>query len=286
MGIIINEFSLTGQFNNINNFYNNLKDILVIIRSINNYKINVLKSTNFSNLQVTQNLFFSDLLNSKDDELRGLKSEISKFIFDPFWESSPKHNCNDSYTCSFTNLTCMYGLAEAVENVKTIISFDHENFNVSEIEINKNGIPFLINNIYDLDSLITFLNNNIDSPLIPYEVNSEVCLPNKKITDSLLKIKNVEASWKGVSPGEQITSYLKWGNIVAKFNFWKLNTVITRFNDRDIFSKKINNKIHYLSIDRENGTFEFFNHNGNHLGEFNFKFERTQNIRTHTINLN
>lgn len=285
MAIILNEFSLTGQFKDLDSFYHNLKEVILIIRSIKNYNIEILKSYNFYNSNITQTNVLNDLLKNKNEEIRGLKSEISKIINDPFWEASPKHNCSDTYNCLYTNLNCMYGLAEAVENIKTVISFKHLDFSLSPINVNKNNNSIAIDNIYDVDSLIVFLTNNVDNVLIPYVENSLDYLPNKKLTDSLLKFKDVENSWKGISHEEQIASYKKWGNIVAKFNFWRLNNVITNRNDRDIFSKQVNNRTCYLSIDTENGTFELFNHNGNHLGEFNFRFERTQNIRTHAINL-
>lgn len=285
MAIIINELSLDGQYANKNEFYIDLKKISLIINSFNQFKLDVLKCYSFYNCKVTPINILHDFLKTNDDEIMGFKNAIVQIVNEPYWEDIQKHNCSDIYECIFTIEKCSYGLAESVENYKTVMSFNHNSFNSNTIKINKNEQPIQIFNIYNIDTLIDFLNTNLDNQIIKYEINSDNYLPNKILTNGLLNINNVEASWKGISHEEQIASYKKWGTIVAKFNFWRLNTVITNRNDRDIFSKQVNNRTYYLSIDTENGTFELFNHNGNHLGEFNFRFERTQNIRTHTINL-
>jgi len=286
MAIIINELSLDGQYADKNDFYIDLKKIILIITSFNQFKLNILKCYSFYNCKVTSTNILHDFLKTNDDDIMGFKNILVQFINKPFWEDLQRHNCNDTYECEFTTSKCSYGLAEAVENFKTVMSFNHNSFNTNPIEINKNTQPNSLFNIYNVDSLIHFLNINIDNQIIPYELNSKEYLPNKILTDGLLNIENVEASWLGIGHEEQIASYKKWGNIVAKFNFWRLNTVITNLNDRDVFSKQVNYKTHYLSIDTENGTFELFNHNGIHLGEFNFRFKRTQDAGSHTINLN
>lgn len=52
-----------------------------------------------------------------------------------------KDNCNDIYECIFTIEKCSYGLAESVENYKTVM-FNHNSFNSTTIKINKMNNQF------------------------------------------------------------------------------------------------------------------------------------------------
>lgn len=286
MPVIINELSLSGQFIDSQKFYENLSSIGLILSSFNTLQIPIYKNWEFYKSNVTAQTTLHDYKNDHAPEVILFKSELSKIIDEPYWETTPKHSCNDIYTCVYTNNKCMYGLAEAVEDLKVVISFHNDAFLQTNLKICKNGQDHTIKNVYNKETLVDVLIDIIKQRKTSYVATGGDYLPLKAITNKLLPKQSMRDFTAGKGKEEEVVIYRTFGNAVALINLWEFDKVLTSKNDRDIYKRVIQRKNHYLSIDTENGVFELFNSSGNHINEYNYKEEKSQKKpKSHTINL-
>lgn len=166
MEIIINELSLSGQFNNKDDFLDNLKKILPIIQLIENLRLVLLKNHLFFSSQITPNEKLNEILYSQDSRVRRIKSYLSKLANDPpYWEYTQKHSCqHDTYTYNSIDI-CNRSLAEASQRDKLILSFKHDDYDNEKLQIKKNDNNIDIVNILSKDILLDSLykNNTINA---------------------------------------------------------------------------------------------------------------------------
>lgn len=169
MQIIINELSLSGQFNNKEDFLANLEKLLPIIKLINNLDFILLKNDLFFNSQITTDKTLHNILtlpHLRDSRVRKIKSYLLRIANNPpYWESDPAHNCeHDTYIYNSIDI-CNKGLAEASQRDKLILSFEHNDFNNEKLQIKKNNNNIDIVNILSKDILLDSLyqNNTIDA---------------------------------------------------------------------------------------------------------------------------
>lgn len=154
MEILINELSLYGQFNSIEEFVNiSLSKFVRIYSFLEKQNIYPLKNYNFYNLNITQNETFTFLLTLKDkngvsDEVRKFKIIADKCIAEPYWENDIKHNPNDEFKWK-NKIVSNTSLAEAYARDSSLISFIPSPFNTNSIEIIKSNISKNLMNFYD-----------------------------------------------------------------------------------------------------------------------------------------
>lgn len=157
MSVIINDFSLDGQFNEIETFieslFNNTIPMLDILESL---KVQILSSYSIYDLKVTKNTTLYDIIKIKGiPEITKFKKQLNELFFDePFWESEPLSDNNSLYECEFSDKFNNYCLAEALERKRPVLSFEHDNFKQSIILIKKDGIDSNISNLYNREILI------------------------------------------------------------------------------------------------------------------------------------
>jgi len=91
---------------------------------------------------------------------------------------------------------------------------------------------------------------------------------------------------------EKISVYRNFGELFAAMNGYTLDDDLCKINTndgkiRDIYSAGNSNHMRFISIDIENGGFEFCDHDGTHLGTYGWLGDKISDakIRTHSIKL-
>jgi hypothetical protein len=152
MEILINELSLTAQYNSIEHFIENgINVILPLFKELSNEDL-VFKTYNFYENKVTQDKTIHELLvgpsSRTHDELRKFKLYLSHFFEDPYWEDSPRHSLDIKYQYKAMSLSGT-SLAEACERDKVIISFSHPNFIDNTLNVLKENDTIVIDNLFE-----------------------------------------------------------------------------------------------------------------------------------------
>ena len=143
MEILINELSLNGQFASVDKFaLNALPDFISLLKEINPDKDSLYKKYDFYACLVTPNISLHSILTGQEsrmyDEIRKSKSLLHKNLFEnPFWEEKQKHDTNDMYEFGNNNVAGS-SLAESCERDKIVISFIHDVFSNTVLQITKN----------------------------------------------------------------------------------------------------------------------------------------------------
>ncbi|WP_313236128.1 hypothetical protein [Sporosarcina ureae] len=166
MQIIINEISVENKFSGLTDFLTHLREIIIIYKlEIENLEI--LKPSNLYDIVLFDKVKFSDVLYDKryarDDAIKRYKLILTKMITsDPYWDIDKKHIETDIYDCEFTTKKFDYGIAEAFERDKVVLSFNSEEFiDCDIINVTKNGNQTLnIDNVCSKDTLLELLKNN------------------------------------------------------------------------------------------------------------------------------
>ncbi|MBN9901369.1 hypothetical protein [Bacillus thuringiensis] len=160
MKVILNEISIENKFIDLNDFLNKLKAIVAIYR-LNIKELEILKPSNLYSINLFSNVPLQTLLFDKkfnrNDEIRRLKSILSNLIQEePFWDTTPLHKISDQYKCEFTAKLHSYGIAEACEREKYILSFFTDEFkNQGLVSVEKNGDEvFEVKNIWSKNYLL------------------------------------------------------------------------------------------------------------------------------------
>lgn len=150
MQIILNDFSLDGQFENEESFYSSLRENSIkVLKLISEQKFQLLKSYNFYQRKVTNDLNLYEIIQRRGEpeitRFKGLLSEI--LINPPYWEESKKQDENVNYI--FKNYASGNNcLGEACERDKIVFSFVNQDFNEPKLEIMKDEKSVEIINIY------------------------------------------------------------------------------------------------------------------------------------------
>lgn len=155
--LIVNELSLDGQFDNEEDFELNLQESCKIFGLQHRLNVGLFFSSLIYQRQITKNSNISKYLSiSRSDEARKLRA----FLEQNFWDEDAKHSHNVSYTCTYTDLTHGYSLAEACERQCNIYSFEHTNYTEKIIAISKNSEHFSLKNYTNLND---FINDNFEA---------------------------------------------------------------------------------------------------------------------------
>jgi hypothetical protein len=257
MEILINELSLNGQFQNSDEFIEKgLKLFISILRQIDKDKDMLFKKQNFWERQVTKSEKLIDVLNCwKSDEKIGFKDEItavkrqiSDLIYEPFWESSRKHNISDTYEYDGENINDS-SVAEASERDKIVVSFIDARFSSITLVVIKNKKQEIaIDNLLNEKQYIEIAYNRKQMGRCEYF--------ERKFELDIITLLENECRFMKIKDGG--------GNIIYKENksnnYWYLDNL---------------HKNHY----------EVFNHKGEHIGEANLKGEIDENKRDSKKNI-
>jgi len=168
MEILINELSLSGQFQSIENFIEaGLRPFIKVLNDIDFQSNSLYKKYDFYSSKITSQHTIHDTLigivSRQYDEIRKFKSQLAKLIDEPYWENSAKHSANSVYLYNGKNV-CGFSLAEACERDKIVISFNHNDFKVIQLLISKNKNEVEIDNLFDFGhyTQIAYQRNFID----------------------------------------------------------------------------------------------------------------------------
>lgn len=169
MSVIINDFSLDGQFNEIETFIESLFDNTIpMLDILESLKIQMLSSYSIYDLKVTESTTLYDIIKIKGvPEITKFKKQLNELFFDePFWEAEPLSDNDSVYECNFSNKISGYCLTEALERKNPVLSFEHDDFKESVIVIKKDGVDNKVNNLYNKEILIeSFREIGIINPL-------------------------------------------------------------------------------------------------------------------------
>lgn len=273
MVIILNELSLSGQFNDLQSFKTETENILPILSILEKLNIQVQKSQYFFQTSITQTRTLHQILVSfkSDDTYRAFKNNLLKLCNNPpFWEDRQKHSCEDEYICAHTQKTCNYGLAEAVEQNKVTLSFSHDSFKATSLYVEKNNESVEIENVYDINQLRKSIVNKLNSKVLTMEEPTEDYFPQSSLSSLFLKHCRYEKLTEGKGQEEKISIYKDYCHIIAILNSWEYSDKLSRINNRATFQRIISGRKHNLELDTENGTFEVHKEGYGHIDEYNF----------------
>lgn len=164
MDIIINDYSLMGQFKSVDDFseyaFRELKPLLELFEKFN---FVIYKDYSSFSCKVTQDKNLHDVFCIfNDPSITRIKSLLSNLINDdPFWSDSPKTDINDYYESEYINKipNC---LTEAYERNGMLLSFKNNKFNCNKVTIIKNGNKVPILNAFEkINCLENLLENNV-----------------------------------------------------------------------------------------------------------------------------
>lgn len=172
MNIILNELSIENKFSDLNNFLNHLKKVIEIYK-LRIEQLQILKPSNLYQISLFDSVTFQDILTNRtysmDDAVRKYKSIIGNMIqSEPFWDMEKAHSSSDIYLCDYTEKQFDYGIAEACERDKMILSLGCEEFLDCESVIVKKNYNEELNvvNILSKDELLQILLEAVEiSPL-------------------------------------------------------------------------------------------------------------------------
>ncbi len=157
MEILLNELSLTAQFDSVEDFIDiGIKKALSALKELSPEDI-IYKKYDFFINNVTPTLSIHDVLTGTQtrhfDEIRRFKTYLSKFFEDPYWEANPRHNSTINYIHKGVSVLGT-SLAEACERDKVIFSFFHKDFSENNLSILKSVEEIIIDNVFEQGLLI------------------------------------------------------------------------------------------------------------------------------------
>ncbi|NFO13004.1 hypothetical protein FDB34_02050 [Clostridium botulinum] len=159
MDIIINDFSLDGQFSDDEQFIESLyENTLPMLTDLEKVDATILRSYYSYEAKVTKDKTLNDLLITRGNpEITKLKGQLQKMFFEePYWEDNLQ-SIEEIYECEFTEKKNQFCLAEALERNISVLSFEHEKFNKSPIEISKNTECNYIKNLFNKEIMLQIL---------------------------------------------------------------------------------------------------------------------------------
>jgi hypothetical protein len=139
--ILINELSLNGQFNSVNEFIDGaLIKFNVLLNEIKGPNVLLYKNYLFYESRITGDITIHNILvgaiSRQYDEIRKMKSSLACLFEEPFWESNQKHSSDIRYMF-MGNCVTGQSLAEACERDRIVISFIHPDFSSGSLFILK-----------------------------------------------------------------------------------------------------------------------------------------------------
>jgi len=150
MEFLLNERSLYGQFNSMDDFLKSLKPLIKCIEIIRNSSdMGIYKIFNFHECKITKDKRICDLnLNGMSDELVRFKLSLDQEIYnDPYWDREPVHDVSQEFIWDSENVTAT-SLAEAVVTKNSLLSFKSERFSDCVLMIMNNEKVYDVNSVH------------------------------------------------------------------------------------------------------------------------------------------
>jgi hypothetical protein len=153
MEILINELSLSGQFDSVENFVETgLRSFMEVLKDIGLQSNMFFKKQDFYQTKITQQYTIYDVLKYHDpykyEEVRIFKSLSEKLFRENFWDNNPKQSTNTVYSYNEKNV-CGSSLAEACERGRMVISFYHNDYRIKKLSVFKNKDKIDLDNFFE-----------------------------------------------------------------------------------------------------------------------------------------
>ncbi len=165
MDVIFNDFSISQQFLNIDEFIESLytgtlpalnllaeKSNLLLLKSQDIFNKNICVGVNFSNFIYNESFGYPEILK--------FKSLLLQLIDEPFWETYARTDVDSEYYCeSIGNFNGRYPncFSEAIERELATLSLMHDDYKKSFLKAKKNNLDVPIINIFDKHTVCDFL---------------------------------------------------------------------------------------------------------------------------------
>ena len=139
--IYLNELSLNGQFDSIEEFLDSCIPLIKCLKFIKDNKRNVYKHSAFFRQHITKDILLNDLRGVCSDKARRLKSLLlSTTDTPPFWDLDEelKQDLTAVYMLNGNEITAT-SIAEAAEEDGILLSFLHDKYRDVILPVYKNG---------------------------------------------------------------------------------------------------------------------------------------------------
>lgn len=130
MVFYLNERSLHGQFESLDEFLESLRPVIKCLEIIHKIPdVKIFKIKDFYTCQITKEEKIKDLRGYEySDVLMRLQQSLDKEIYnDPYWDDNPKHNLAEQFLWRGEDVTAT-ALAEAAVKEASLLSFRSEEF--------------------------------------------------------------------------------------------------------------------------------------------------------------
>lgn len=269
MGFIINELSVDGQFQNENDFQENLNDCIKCVKYLKSLNIKTFVSSKFYSAKITPSLTINNILVRSNLDIYTLLKRLLEKSDISFWDCDTKQSNTDMYECEYTTQLNDYSLAEACERRKEVYSFNHVKFKNNELIVQKNKSDITIQNFILAEKLLDYLyqNNFFDHNELLYckykfKHNLDFSKINKNSQFNILtddekrefintfkKFNNM--SWEDIYRDRGL-NYKKYHDNNNHFNQYNTNTEISKFRTSQLcrcFGYRENEKFVVLEFD-------------------------------------
>ncbi len=152
MEILINELSLKGQFDTVEEFVSvALTPLLSILQQYDTSRDLLFRKYDLYDCRVTPTItlhnLFKGVYSRTCDEIRRSKSQLAALIDKPYWQDNRKHNNPDTYKFN-TNDIYDSSLAESCERDRVVMSFISDDFDNITLDIDKNASNLIVDNLF------------------------------------------------------------------------------------------------------------------------------------------
>ena len=154
MDVVINDFSLDGQFKNAEDFFDMLvEETLPAFYSLADHDCKVLSSFETYNRKISENLTLYDVLTKGPyrgyPEATKLKNFLASCTSEPYWTDTPQTNTQLNYSMGGEVVGIVPNcFTEAFARDGILLSFQNEHFKCDEIEITVDGKEQSLYNLF------------------------------------------------------------------------------------------------------------------------------------------
>lgn len=172
-GIIINELSLNGQFNDGRDFWTTaMPPFHKALQDAQSLGIKLLfKRSSFYEALATPDRTIHSLLTDHEtriiDEARRYKSALARAINDPFWDENPRQDFNATYLIDGDDVSGS-SVAEAADRPSCLLSFVRSRYEKHPVTVRKNDTDIAVDNIWKDRQLHSIMFANGDLSLEKY----------------------------------------------------------------------------------------------------------------------
>lgn len=159
MDVIINDFSLNGQFKNADDFFDSLvEETLPAFCSLDSHGWEILSSFETYNRKVSVNLTLYNTLTERAyrgyPEATRLKSLLTSCTNDPYWTDAPQTDEHLKYLIDGKEVKSIPNcFTEAYAREKTLLSFQNKDFRCDKLKIAVDGQEQFLCNLFNKESV-------------------------------------------------------------------------------------------------------------------------------------